>query len=249
MKLGNKHVFFFILILTVMFQSSCAKKTGVQLAEKTTTSMQDVNNDIEQTSAQIDATQASLDKVVNLGQSPSSLPDDVKQAFRDFSKNVDTMDENASRLNKHIDRMNAQSNEYFTEWSKSGGVYTSPDIQQLSQERRVNLQKSFSNIAAASAGMRGSLNAYISDIKQIEAFLSNDLTANGIAAIIPIAQAAQRDSNSLKSLFQPVQTAIEQARLAMMPGGAAAGGSMEKTEGMPETGMESGTSNAENASP
>lgn len=222
-----------LLAGTVTALTGCAtvsKKSGVELAEKTTESMENVNTGMKQASAQIDATNASLNELLTTGQSPAALPADVKRAFETYSNNVGKMEDTAKSLNKDIDQMNSQSNAYFQEWSKEGATYTDPEIQRLSQERRVKLSRSFTDIAATSAGMRGSLNTYLSEIKQIQNYLSNDLTPEGISAIGPIAKAAERDGNNVKSSFQPVQTAIAQARAEMTPGiGAAAGGGESST--------------------
>jgi hypothetical protein len=177
-------------------------------------------------SLQIDATNATLAELIRIGQA-SPQPVDMKKSFEAYSNNVNKMDGTARTVSKHIDQMTAHGNDYFEEWSKTGGTYTNPEVQRLSaQERqeRVRLSRSFSEITASSAGMRGALNAYLAEIKQIQTYLSNNLTAAGIAAIAPIAQAAARDGAALQQSFQPAQTAIERARLEMMPGGAAAGG-------------------------
>lgn len=217
-----------VVLLGALTFTACAavmpKKTGVERSERAITSMQDVENDMKQVSTQIDATKASLDDVVKTGQSPAAQPAPVKSSFDTYSDNVAKMNDIATKLNKDIDTMNADANAYFEQWSKEGAAYTDPKIQKLSEERRIRLRSDFTDIASTSAGMRGSLNSYLSELKQIQAYLSNDLTAKGIAAIAPTAKAAERDGNNLKSSFRPVQSAIEQARVEMTPGGAAAGG-------------------------
>jgi hypothetical protein len=203
--------------------TGCAKKSGIQGSEKTTASMQDVQESLQQASLQIDATNATLAELIRIGQA-SPQPVDMKKSFEAYSNNVNKMDGTARTVSKHIDQMTAHGNDYFEEWSKTGGTYTNPEVQRLSAQERVRLSRSFSEITASSAGMRGALNAYLAEIKQIQTYLSNNLTAAGIAAIAPIAQAAARDGAALQQSFQPAQTAIERARLEMMPGGAAAGG-------------------------
>lgn len=223
-----------MLLLGAVAFTGCAtvsKKSGVEMAEQTTASMQDVDSDMKQASLQIDTVNSSLNDLVMTGQNPSSQPSDVKRSFDAYKDNIAKMDDTGKSLNKHIDQMNSRGNDYFEEWAKEGGSYTSPNIQKLSEERRVRLRGAFTDIASSSAGMRGSLNAYLSELKQIETYLSNDLSPKGISAITSTAMAAQRDGNSLKASFSPVQTAIAKARTEMMPGGTAAGGTtMEQSD-------------------
>jgi small-conductance mechanosensitive channel len=208
-----------LLLPAVLSSFGCAKKTGIDMAEKVTTSMQTVQNDYQLTAAQIDATNGSLNNLINAAQTP-----DMKSSFETFSTNVEKMNTMGKDLNKHTDQMLAQGNDYFLEWHQEGDVYTNPNIQKLSEQRRVHLRQTFNKIPAASAGVQGSLNNYIARLNQIETYLSNDLTPKGVSAISSIAQTTMQDGNNLKESFKPVQTAINEARTEMMPGGSAAGG-------------------------
>lgn len=231
-------VFALALTGSIALVSGCAtftKKSGVERAESTTTSMEKVNSDTRQASLQIDATKATLDDLLKLGQSPAAQPEDVKKSFETFSKNVDSMEDTGKDLNKHIDEMNAQGNNYFEEWAKEGGTYTNPQIQKLSEERRSRLDMSFRNMQTATAGVRAPLNSYLAEIRQIQSYLSNDLTPKGVSAVVPIAKAAERDGNRLKQSFIPVQDAIMQARADLTPGGgAAAGGARGSKQKQPD---------------
>ncbi len=226
--------FLAMLLIGTTSMSGCAtmtKKTGVERAERTTTSMETVDSDLKQASRQIDTTNASLDDVIRTGVSSSSQPADVKKSFETYSGNVAKMEDIGKTLNKHIDRMNSQGNAYFEEWGKTGGTYSDPELQRLSAEQHVRASKSFSAITTAGAGMRGQLNAYLAEIKQIQTYLSNDLTLSGISAIASRARVAEQAGDNLKGSFMPVQSAIAQARNDLTPGGAAAGGSEGRSSG------------------
>jgi hypothetical protein len=200
------------------------KKTGVEHAERTTKSMEAVNTDMKQASVQIDATQASLDSLMKTGQMPAAQPQDVKVAYSAFSDNADKMETVGKNLGKDIDEMNAAGNTYFLEWAKEGGTYTNPQIQKQSEERRTELSSTFRDMESSAANSRGILNSYLAQVKQIKAYLSNDLTAEGISSVTPIAKNIEQEGNRLKQSFAPVEKSIMQARAQLTPGGAAAGG-------------------------
>ncbi len=215
------------LVGAVTLFTGCATmkgETGVERAQKTTTSMETVNSDIKQASLQIDATKATLDDLLKTGQSPAALPDDVKKAHERYSENVAKMEDASKKLNKDIDGMHEQGNSYFLEWAKEGEAYTDPRMQKLSEERRSRLDSTFREMQSAAAGVRPNLSAYLADIKKIQAYTLNDLTPQGMSAISPTAKAAMEEGARLKTSFVPVQNAIMQARAEMTPGGAAAGG-------------------------
>ena len=114
--------------------------------------------------------------------------------------------------------MSAQGKEYFDEWRTQGSAYANPEIQALSEQRRDELSAVFARIPEASAGVKGAIQAYMSDISEIETFLSNDLTPKGVEAITPIARKAVTDGANLKDAINPVLYAISTARTELKQG-------------------------------
>ena len=211
-----------LALLPLIFLGGCAhftKTTGMERSEKTSNTMQTVQKDYQQALVQIDATNASLDALLN------AQPDGLKPAFASYSDNVAKMDDKGKVLMKHNEKMKVQGQNYFDEWRKEGNKYTNPEIQKLSEERRAHLTEAFDRIASSGAGVTGSLTAYLSNIKQIQTYLSNDLTPNGMRAIMPVVDKTVADGSILKSAIQPVVSAIETAKAEMSTTGAAAGGS------------------------
>ena len=215
MKLGTKTaVFFASMILGVIISlTGCGAKTGMQLSAKTGTTMEAVEKDYQQALAQIDATGSSLEDLVKPGQP------DVQKAFKLYSANVGKMEDLGKRSLEHGDKVSAQGKDYFAEWEKQGNTYTNPQIQALSEQRRADLSAYFVKISEASVGVKGAVKAYMSDIREIQTYLSNDLTPKGIEAITPIAQKALEDGNRLKEAIDPVLSAIGSVRAELAPGG------------------------------
>ena len=202
-----------MLLVAITGLSGCAT-TGMQRSEKTGTTMKAVESDIRQATAQVDVTSASLDELTRPGQS------DVKKAFEKYSANVEKMDDLGKRLFEHADKMSAQGKEYFEEWRKQGNTYTNPEIQSLSEQRRSDLSAVYIKISEASVGVKGTYKAYISDNMEIKTYLSNDLTPKGIESITPTAQKSVRDGDYLKEAVKPVLTAIDNAKVELVRGGA-----------------------------
>lgn len=172
-----------------------------------------MDNDIQEASQQLDATGKSLDELMRLGQT------DVKQAFESYKDNVGKMETMEKKFAKHAEQMKAQGNNYFEEWKKEGSEYENPQIQQLSDERRVELRKIYDKIAENSIGVDKAFKTYVSDIKEIQTFLSNDLTTKGIAAIGPTSEKVVSDGDSLKYAIQKLQTAIQDVQAEMSQAG------------------------------
>jgi len=194
------------MILGVLISLASCETTGMERSENTNTTMQAVENDYRRALAQVEVTGASLDDLVKPGQS------DVKKAFEKYSDNVDKMEDLEKPLFEHADKMTAQGKEYFAEWRTEGSAYTNQQIQALSEQRRADLSLVFARISESSIGVKGAIQAYMSDIREIDTFLSNDLTPKGVEAITPIARQAVTDGDSLKDAIDPVLSAIGLAR-------------------------------------
>jgi Skp family chaperone for outer membrane proteins len=210
-----------VLFVTLLFAAAssltgCAT-TGTERATKTTNSMQTVESDYRQVSLQVDATNASLQELIN----PEQV--DLKKALDNYKTNVAKMQKLGKQLDKHTTDMSSQGQNYFSEWEKQGNTYTNPQIRQLSEERRLQLRDVFSQIPEASVGVKGSLHSYLADIGDIQKFLSTDLTPKGVEGITPVAQKAMQDGEDLKTSVRPVLAAIDHARTAMAQGGANTG--------------------------
>lgn len=201
-----------MIIAGTLSVAGCAK-TGMQRSTTTGTTMQSVESDIKQIIAQVDVTGASLQELIRPGQS------DAKKAFKKYTDNVDKMQGMKKRFFEHTDKMRVQGKEYFEEWRTDGNTYTNPQIQALGEQRRAALSADFVRITEASVGVKGSFNAYMSDLKEIQNYLSNDLTPKGIEAISPIAQQAVMDGTSLQAAIYPVLNAVSNARGELAQGG------------------------------
>lgn len=201
-----------LLLGLILVVSGCAT-TGSGRAEKTTAKMEVVENEIRQAVVQVDATGASLEKLIAPGLS------DTKAAFAIYADNVVKMERLGEKLIKHTDEMSVRGKDYFAEWEKQGNTFTNPQIRELSEQRRSDLNTEYRKIAEASIGVKGRFIAYLRDIKEIKSFFATDLTDKGIKSLTPVAQKAISDGANLNNSVVPVLSAIEAAKREMAQGG------------------------------
>lgn len=215
MKLRNHSLAFFTMLLlgiaAFLFLGGCAT-TGMDRSVKTSNSIKEVESDIRKLNVQIDATATSLDSLVNTGQP------DLKKAFNTYSDAVAELDSQGKKVLKHMDEMKSRSTEYFAEWEKQGETYTNPQIRELSDERRNKLAEIYARVPAAGSGIKRAYLAYLVDLKEIQTYLSNDLTPDGITAIIPVAEKSDQDAEALKTSLEPVLTALDEINAELYSG-------------------------------
>jgi hypothetical protein len=213
MRLRNHSLAFFTMFLlgAAAFLGGCVT-TGMDRSVKTSNSIKEVDSDIRKINIQIDVTAKSLDSILNAGQP------DLKKAFDTYSDAVAELDSQGKKVLKHIDEMKLRSTEYFAEWQKQGETYTNPQIRELSDERRNKLAEIYARVPTAGAGIKRAYLAYLVDLKEIQTYLSNDLTPDGITAITPVAEKSDQDAEALKTSLEPVLTALDEINAELYSG-------------------------------
>jgi len=203
--------FTMLLVGTAAFLGGCAT-TGMQRSVKTSNSIQDVDNEIRKMIVQIDVTGTALDSLVVPGNP------DLKKSFNSYSDNLVKLDREGKRTLKRVEEMKSQSKEYFSEWEKQGDAFTNPQIRELSEERRSRLANIYAQVPAAGAGIKGAYHAYLTDLKEIQLFLSNDLTPKGIESIAPVTQKSIQDREDLKASLRPLIYALDEIKAELYSG-------------------------------
>jgi len=115
--------------------------------------------------------------------------------------------------------MKARGKDYFDEWRKEGDKYKNQQIQELSDQRRSDLGEIYGRIAENSVGVREAFTKYVSDSKEIQNYLSNDLTPKGIEAIAALSKRVVGNGENLRNAIKNVQSAIVRAREEMAQSG------------------------------
>jgi len=201
--------FFALLLLgTAAILGGCAT-TGMDRSVKASNSIKEVDSEIRKMSVQIDVTAASLYTLVN------TKKPDLKKSFDSYSDNVAKLDKEGNKVLKRIEEMKLRNKEYFSEWEKEGDAFTNSEIRELSAERRTRLAETYARVPAAGSGLKGAYHAYLTDLKEIQKFLSTDLTPKGIEAIAPVANKSVQDLDSLKASLQPVIAALDDIKAEM----------------------------------
>jgi len=200
-----------LLLGTATFLGGCAT-TGMDRSVRTSNSIKDVDSEIRKMIVQIDVTAASLNSLVAPGQT------ELKKPFDTYSDNVNKLDSEGKRVLKRTEEMKAHSTEYFGEWEKQGDAYTNPEMRGLSAERRTKLAEIYARVPEAGYGVKGNYQAYLTDLKEIQKYLSTDLTPKGVESINPVAQKSVEHLDALKKSLQPVLAALDEIKAELYSG-------------------------------
>ncbi len=149
---------------------------GYKMADKVGASIAEFRDEILNIKKAVDGTVAALDKVV------ATAATDPRKAFQDFDKTVPELDSAAKKAKTRAEDMKARGQAYFKDWEKELAGVKNPEIQQLAAERKAKLQATFDSIKGFMEPARDQFNTWLADLKDLQKYLSNDLTIGGIDA-------------------------------------------------------------------
>ncbi len=205
LKTHSLAIYTMCLFGTASLIGGCAS-TGMQRSVKASTSIQDVDTELRKLVVQCDTTATSLDALIKPEQP------DLKKPFSKYSDQLAKLDHEGKKVIKRLDEMKSHSHDYFTEWEKQGDAFTNPEIRELSEERRAKLAEIYARVPKTGAGVKGAYTNYLTNLQEIQKYLSNDLTPKGIEAITPVATKAVQDLDTLKTSIQPIIAALDEIK-------------------------------------
>lgn len=156
--------------------TACGTTQGYKQADKTGAGIAEFRDEIVHGKKAIDATMKSLSDIA------ASANMDPRKPFERFSKAVAELESTAANVRKRADSMQQQGAAYFKQWEKELAEVSNPEIRSLAEQRKAKLQGAFDSIRKHAEPLRAQFNPWMSDLKDLHKYLSNDLTVTGVDA-------------------------------------------------------------------
>jgi hypothetical protein len=160
----------------VLIATTAAAASGYKQADKTGASIAEFRDEILNVKKEVDATVVALDKIV------TTATTDPRKAYKEFEKAVPRVDDAAKSAKKRAEDMKAKGLEYFKDWEKELAQVNNPEIRRLAEERKAKLQATFGSIKVFMEPVRDQFDPWLADLKDMQKYLSNDLSIGGIDA-------------------------------------------------------------------
>ncbi len=156
--------------------AGCGSTKGYKQADKTGEGIASFRDEVLNGKKAIDGTMTALDSVA------TTAATDPRKAFETYSKAVSNLESTANKVRKRAQDMQEQGKAYFAQWEQQLATVKNPEIQQLAKERKAKLNEAFDKIKAVAEPLKTQFEPWMSDLKDLQTYLSNDLTVNGVDA-------------------------------------------------------------------
>jgi hypothetical protein len=142
---------------------------------------------------------------------------DLRKQFEKFNHAVNELGESAKDLASKAGEMKSQGADYFAKWDKESARIQNEDIRSRSEARRNEVASRFGRISQQYDETKAAFRPFMSDLRDVQKFLSTDLTAGGLAAIKGTAAKATQDAVPVKESLGRLSDEFKSLGLSMSP--------------------------------
>jgi len=163
-------------VAATMLITGCGTTSGYQQADKTGAGVAEFRQEVLNGKKAIDNTMKALDQVA----ATANL--NPRAAFQQYSQSLANLESVAEKARKRSADMKAQGQAYFAEWEKQMAEVKNPEIRNLAMQQKAKLQATFDSIKKYAEPLKAQFDPWLSDLKDLRTYLSNDLTISGVDA-------------------------------------------------------------------
>lgn len=156
--------------------TGCGTTAGYKQADKTGAGIADFRTEITKAKTAVD------DTVKALGQVAVTANTDPRPAFEKFIKSLANLESTSAKAKQRGEDMKAKGKAYFSSWEKELEQIKNPEIRALATDQKVKLQAAFDSIRTVSAPLKEQFDPWMSDLQDLQKYLSSDLTVSGVDA-------------------------------------------------------------------
>ncbi len=175
--------------------AGCAITAGYKQADRTGAGIADYRDEVVAVKQAVDQTLRSIDQI------ELTANTDPRKAFEKFSKDLAVLNSEAAKAERRGQEMREKGDAYFANWEQQLAELKNPQIRALAQQRRDKLWNAFNNIKSVAEPLKAQFDPWLSDVKDLQTYLNNDLTIEGVdAAKSQIAKTRSDGQQVVKSM-------------------------------------------------
>jgi outer membrane murein-binding lipoprotein Lpp len=198
--------------ITLLLSAGCAS-SGNEKGNKTAASIQAAANNIAALPGEIGKTLASLSYLVN---QPAA---DLRPQYKAFVFNLAVVEDAGREVEDARMDLGQQGKAYFAEWDAQLAKIKNEDIKARSQSRKNEVAQQLQAIKKSYAEAEVVYRPFLSGLKDVQKYLSVDLTPDGVAAIKGTLNKALTDVGPLNASLAKLANDFKALGVAMSSAG------------------------------
>jgi chromosome segregation ATPase len=177
----------------MMIVAGCASSDpGRERANKTVASLEATHDRVADARKQVDKTVASANAMQAGG-------GDLAKQYDQYKSDVAKLESQAADAAARSKDMQARRNEYVQQWSQQSSQMTSPELKAASEARAAKVKERYDGITAKATAAKEAYEPFDKSLKELQTYLSNDLTREGVTAAAPVFTKISNDAKTLNA--------------------------------------------------
>ena len=211
----NKYIQLVTLAATTVAASilitGCGTTSGYKQADKTGEGVAEFRQEIVNGKTAIDNTMKAL------GQIEATANTNPRKAFEQYSKSLANLESVAANARKRAAEMKERGQAYFASWEKQMAEVKNPEIRNLAMQQKAKLQTAFDSIKQYSEPLKAQFDPWMSDLKDLRTYLSNDLTVTGVDAAKSLFAKTQAEGLAVQKSMDALVAELNTVAAALTP--------------------------------
>jgi len=156
-----------------------------------------------------------------LNQTTETATTDPRKAFKAFAKSVDQVEKSRNKAAKRAADVKAAGAAYFKQWEKELATVNNPEIRALAEKRKAQLNEIFTRVGPLLQQAKTDFDPFLSNLKDLRTFLSQDLTIAGVDAARDIIKKTREHGVSLQKSLDDLLAEMNSVAAQITPAKAA----------------------------
>lgn len=193
----------FVVAVSLGVGGCSSEPKGPQRKAKAVESLAKTRSSLADASKQVAATNESLRTV------SSATEGNLRPAFTKYAENVKKTESMAEAARNRAKAMRERTAEYVDQWHNEVRAIQDPELRKASAKRAEGAKAEFERMRDVAEEARNAYEPYMTGLKDVQQYLTNDLTAGGVAAVKGKADDTIRLGETLQQKLTAVQTELD----------------------------------------
>lgn len=198
-----------IVLVSTLILAGCANPAR-QRSERAISTLDSTRNELNAGTAQINDVLATLDQL-------EARPADLKPVYQKYVRQVNGLESRADAVSRRVRDMRARSADYSTGWQAEAQTIGNPELRAAATQRNERVSDRWNEIDSRAQDVRAAYDPFINELRDLETFLSNDLTYAGVSAARPVFDTVRSRAAELKERVSGLVRELDETYARLSP--------------------------------
>ncbi len=142
---------------------------------------------------------------------------DLRGRYDAFVKAAGKLDKATAKLDAKVIALQSATTNYLADWTNRVATIQNADLRQQSLQRNGVVANELNDVTTSYQGVKSQLQAFSTNVKDIQTYLGTDLTAAGLASVKDTVNKAKLEVLPLRDSIKQLQKNLTELSTALSP--------------------------------